>query len=57
MIHGVLFIPAPKILQIQGKERREAGRLREEGEGKGGSEGGEGEGRGRRQKGGNGVSI
>jgi hypothetical protein len=34
MIHGVLFIPAPKILQIQGKEgSREAGRLREVGEG------------------------
>jgi hypothetical protein len=32
MIHGVLFIPAPKILQIQGKEGMEAGRLREEGE-------------------------
>jgi hypothetical protein len=31
MIHGVLFIPAPKILQIQGKEGMEAGKLREKG--------------------------
>jgi hypothetical protein len=35
MIHGVLFIPAQKILQIQGNRKgREGGRLREEGEGK-----------------------
>jgi hypothetical protein len=31
MIHGVLFIPAQKILQIQGNRKgREGGRLREE---------------------------